>query len=95
MENVVNLNRTAISSASKQSGRTAGNARSLSFLGGEALVYATNLIRDWEAQLLHLDGLKKKSVESHSSNLFRLLNHAQVAPGNSSPSTSAASSSRA
>ena len=29
---------------------------------------------------LHLDGLKKKSVESHSSNLFRLLNHAQVAP---------------
>ncbi|MUH93939.1 recombinase, partial [Pseudomonas aeruginosa] len=80
MENVVNLNRTAISSASKQSGRTAGNARSLSFLGGEALVYATNLIRDWEAQLLHLDGLKKKSVESHSSNLFRLLNHAQVAP---------------
>jgi len=80
MENVVNLKRTANSSATKQSGRTVGNARSLSFLGGEALVYATNLIRDWEAQLLHLDGLKKKSVESHSSNLFRLLNHAQVAP---------------
>lgn len=80
MTNVANLNRAANSSATKQSGRPTGNARDLSFLGGEALTYATNLIRDWEAQLLHLDGLKKKSVKCHSSNLYRLLNHAHVAP---------------
>lgn len=52
----------------------------LDFLGGEAKTYANNLIRDWHAQIVHLDGLKGKSASNHRANLFRLLNHAQVAP---------------
>ena len=52
----------------------------LSFLGGNAKIYTDNLIKDWHAQLVHLDGLKGKSAGNHRDNLFRLLNHAQLPP---------------
>jgi len=53
---------------------------SLPFLHGEKKVYATNLIRDWQAQLRHLVGVQPKTGKSHQDDLFRLLNHARVAP---------------
>lgn len=59
---------------------TPGCDPSLSFLGGDKKVYATNLIRDWYAQMLHLDGLQASSCKSHQDHVFRLLNHAQVPP---------------
>ena len=54
--------------------------RGLDFLSGERQTYANNLIRDWEAQLRHLDGLKGVSCKGHADNLYRLINHAGVAP---------------
>jgi site-specific recombinase XerD len=54
--------------------------RSLGFLGGDRHAYATNLVRDWEAQLVYLDGLKGNSAKNFADDVFRLLNHAQVAP---------------
>ncbi len=53
---------------------------SLPFLTGDEKTYATNLVRDWQAQLLHLDGLQQSSCKSHKDNVFRLLNHAQLPP---------------
>lgn len=53
---------------------------SLSFLGGDKKVYAGNLIRDWYAQMLHLDGLQASSCKGHQDHVFRLLNHARVPP---------------
>jgi hypothetical protein len=40
--------------------------------------YATNLVRDWEAQLIYLDGLKGNSAKNFADDVFRLLNHAQA-----------------
>ncbi|OYT93075.1 MAG: recombinase, partial [Pseudomonas sp. PGPPP3] len=49
-------------------------------MGGDQKVYATNLIRDWYAQMLHLDGLQQSSCKGHQDDVFRLLNHARVPP---------------
>lgn len=59
---------------------TPGCDPSLSFLTGTEKTYATNLIRDWQAQLQHLDGVMAKTCKGHKEDVFRLLNHAQVAP---------------
>lgn len=53
---------------------------SLPFLTGNEKVYATNLIRDWQRQLQHLDGALAKTCKHHKDDLFRLLNHAHVPP---------------
>lgn len=52
----------------------------LPFLKGPRHTYATNLVKDWHAQILHYEGLKPKSANAHRDNFFRLLNHARVAP---------------
>ncbi|MBS0456688.1 MAG: tyrosine-type recombinase/integrase [Proteobacteria bacterium] len=57
-----------------------GCDRSLAFLKGNKHTYAANLISDWQAQLLHYNGLKPGSCRNHRDNCFRLLNHACVAP---------------
>jgi len=51
---------------------------SLSFLTGNEKVHATNLIGDWQRQLLHLDGALPKTGKGHKDDVFRLLNHAKV-----------------
>lgn len=53
---------------------------SLPFLTGNEKVYATNLIGDWQRQLLHLDGALPKTCKGHKDDVFRLLNHAKVPP---------------
>jgi len=78
--NVVRILGTANSEAPAERRPAPGCDPSLSFLSGDRLLYATNLIKDWHAQLLHYDGLKPKSAKAHRENMFRLLNHARVAP---------------
>ena len=80
MTNVFAISGTSISSPAQEMPVKAACDAGLDFLGGEAKTYANNLIRDWHAQIVHLDGLKGKSAGNHRDNLFRLLNHAQVAP---------------
>jgi site-specific recombinase XerD len=80
MTNVVALPGTANSSLGQENRPEPACDRALGFLGGERLVYATNLVRDWEAQLIYLDGLKGNSAKSFADNTFRLLNHSQAAP---------------
>lgn len=80
MTNVFAIGGTLNSSLAKESQPEPACARSLGFLSGDRHAYATNLIRDWEAQMRHLDGLKAKSCKAHADNLARFLNHAQVAP---------------
>lgn len=46
---------------------------SLSFLGGDKKVYAGNLIRDWYAQMLHLDGLQASSCKGHQDHVSAYL----------------------
>ncbi|EQD79321.1 phage integrase family protein, partial [mine drainage metagenome] len=64
----------------KESRPEPASVRGLNFLSGDRQTYALNLIRDWEAQMRHLDGLKGKSCKAHADNLFRLINHAGAAP---------------
>jgi site-specific recombinase XerD len=80
MTNVVAISGTPNSSLAKESRPEPGSDRSLGFLSGDRHAYATNLVRDWEAQLIYLDGLKGKSATNFADSLFRLLNHAQSAP---------------
>lgn len=72
--------RTSNSAPNGAESRAPGSDPSLPFLSGQERTYAANLIRDWQAQLRHLDGLLAKSCKSHQDDLFRLLNHAKVAP---------------
>lgn len=80
MTNVVALPGTPNSSLAKENRPEPACERSLGFLGGDRHAYATNLVRDWEAQLVYLDGLKGNSAKNFADDVFRLLNHAQVAP---------------
>ncbi len=80
MTNVFAIPGTPISSPAQEMPGQAACDAGLDFLGGEAKTYANNLIRDWHAQIVHLDGLKGKSAGNHRDNLFRLLNHTRVAP---------------
>lgn len=80
MTNVVAISGTQNSSLTKENGPEPGCERSLAFLGGDSHTYATNLVRDWEAQLIHLEGLKGISAKSFANKVFRLLNHAKSAP---------------
>lgn len=50
---------------------------SLSFLGGDKKVYAGNLIRDWYAQMLHLDGLQASSCKGHQDHVSAYLESRQ------------------
>lgn len=78
--NVRPLRGTTDSSLPAKTPPVAGNDASLSFLAGERLAYARNLVQDWQAQLQHLGGLKSKSCKKHRDNLFRLLNEVRLAP---------------
>lgn len=80
MTNVVHLSGTQNSSQAQESQRVAESDASLGFLFGDRRDYALNLIQEWSAQMRHLDGLQPKSCKSHSDNLFRLINHAGLAP---------------
>lgn len=80
MTNVVAISGTPNSSLAKENRPEPGSERSLAFLGGDGHAYAFNLVRDWEAQLIHLEGLKGNSAKSFADDVFRLLNHAKVAP---------------
>ncbi len=80
MTNVLHLPSTAISSVTAESAPEPGCSRELSFLSGDRKTYAQNLIRDWEAQKRFLDGISAKSCAGLADNLYRLINHAQVAP---------------
>lgn len=80
MTNVVSISGTPNSSLVKETRPEPGCERSLGFLGGDRLAYATNLVGDWEAQLIYLEGLQGKSARSFADAVFRLLNHAQAAP---------------
>lgn len=80
MTNVVAIAGTLNSSLAKESRPEPACDRSLGFLGGDRHAYATNLVRDWEAQLIYLDGLKGSSAKNFTDDLFRLLNHAKSAP---------------
>ncbi len=80
MTNVVAISGTPNSSLAKENRPGPACERSLSFLAGDRHAYATNLVRDWEAQLIHLDGLKGKSAKNFADDVFRLLNHALAAP---------------
>lgn len=80
MTNVFAISGTLISSPAQECPAKAGSDAGLDFLGGDAKTYAINLIKDWHAQIVFLDGLKAKSAGNHRDNLHRLLNHARVAP---------------
>lgn len=80
MTNVRAIHSTPISSPAKESRPEPASVRGLGFLSGDRQSYALNLIQDWEAQMRHLDGLKRKSCKAHADNLYRLINHAGVAP---------------
>jgi len=80
MTNVRAIHSTLNSSPAKERRPEPACARSLNFLSGDRQAYALNLIRDWEAQMRHLEGLKGKSCKAHADNLFRLINHSGVAP---------------
>lgn len=80
MTNVQPIFGTQNSSPAKESRPEPASVRGLDFLSGDRQTYANNLIRDWEAQLRHLDGLKGVSCKGHADNLYRLINHAGVAP---------------
>ena len=80
MTNVVAISGTPNSSLAKENRPEPGSERSLAFLGGDGHAYAFNLVRDWEAQLIHLEGLKGNSAKSFADDVFRLLNHAKVFP---------------
>ena len=54
MTNVVAISGTPNSSLAKENRPEPGSERSLAFLGGDGHAYAFNLVRDWEAQLIHL-----------------------------------------
>ncbi len=79
MKNVLNIKRTTNSSSSVKSERTA-DTKEFQFLSGDKRTYAQNLLKDWMAQIRHIDGIKHNSIETHASNLLRLINFAQVAP---------------
>lgn len=80
MKNVIPISGTANSSPEKQSSRVPANSLALDFLGGDEKTYTDNLIKDWHAQLVFLEGLKANSALTHRDNLVRLLNHAKLAP---------------
>ena len=80
MTNVVAIPGTPNSSLAKEIRPEPACERSLAFLTGDRHAYATNLVRDWEAQLIYLDGLKGTSAKNFTEDVFRLLNHAQAAP---------------
>lgn len=78
--NVLRLPGTTNSEPIAETPAVPGCDPSLVFLHGDRQTYAANLIRDWQAQLQHFDGLKRNSCALHKENFFRLLNHARVAP---------------
>lgn len=80
MTNVRALHSTSNSSPAKESRPEPASIRGLDFLSGDRQTYALNLLRDWEAQMRHFDGLKAKSCKAHADNLYRLINFAGVAP---------------
>lgn len=81
MTNVFAISGTSISSQPQERPVVVPASDSgLGFLSGDAQTYAVNLIKDWHAQLVFLDGLKGKSAGNHRDNLFQLINHAGVAP---------------
>ena len=79
MKNVLSIKRTTNSSGSTKLERTADTKEFL-FLNGEKRTYAQNLLKDWIAQIRHIQGLKNNTIDNHSANVLRLLNFAQVAP---------------
>jgi hypothetical protein len=80
MTNVVAIIGTPNRSLANETRPEPACERSLAFLSGDRHAYAANLVRDWEAQLIYLDGLKGTSASSFTENVFRLLSHAQAAP---------------
>ncbi|MEL4823128.1 hypothetical protein AAF107_17265 [Acinetobacter baumannii] len=79
MKNALSIKRTTNSSGSTKLERTADTKEFL-FLNGEKRTYAQNLLKDWIAQIRHIQGLKNNTIDNHSANVLRLLNFAQVAP---------------
>lgn len=80
MTDVTAILGTTNSSLAKESRSEPASDRSLAFLTGDRHTFATNLMRDWHAQLLFLDGVKGNTAKSFADQMYRLLNHAQVAP---------------
>lgn len=80
MKDVAALSGTPNSLPANESRSEPANERSLAFLTGDRHTFATNLMRDWHAQLLYLDGVKGNTAKGFSDQVYRLLNHAQVAP---------------
>jgi len=51
-----------------------------SYLTEDKRVYTLNLVKDWKAQVRHIEGLKKNTIQTHFSNMERLLRISHVAP---------------
>ena len=80
MTNVLAIRGTTNSSPGKETRPAPACNRELSFLSGERHRYASNLVSDWEAQLLYLDGVQSATAKHFVGDLSRLINHAEVAP---------------
>ena len=68
MKNVLSIKRTTNSSGSTKLERTA-DTKELLFLNGEKRTYAQNLLKDWIAQIRHIQGLKNNTIDNHSANV--------------------------
>lgn len=80
MKNVSTIFDTTISLPGKETQPVPGCHRQLPFLSGNRHRYATNLLLDWDAQLIYLDGVQSSTAKKMVGDLFRLINHAEVAP---------------
>ena len=78
MKNVLRIQRTTNSSHSVDS--TKVKVYDFSYLRGDEQTYAINLVKDWAAQIKHIQGLKQNTINNHQDNLIRLFKFCQVAP---------------
>jgi site-specific recombinase XerD len=51
-----------------------------SYLKEDKRVYTLNLVKDWKAQVRHIEGLKNNTIDTHFKNMERLLRISHVAP---------------
>lgn len=51
-----------------------------SYLKEDKRAYTLNLVKDWKAQVRHIEGLKNNTIDTHFKNMERLLRVSHVAP---------------
>lgn len=80
MVNVKNIHCTSNSVQPDTDSPARGPGNEFDYLSGEKRNYAVNLMRDWRQQLLHINGLKRRTIEKQTGDIMRLLDFSKVAP---------------